>query len=159
MDRLQVQLFIQQPGTMVVTLPVRTLIRTALYCTALHCPAFPTFVTLPTLHCTALHLHCTVLQLPSQHLSPFLHTRSALNPAFSCHMQGEKYHWTVSAGFSLADATNFYIQSREHWTLHKCVTSFLQEYQDIPTRIELAVAIRDNCQGGLTEGRSQPPSV
>ena len=52
-------------------------------------------------------------------------------------MQGKKYHWTVSAGFSLADAANFFLKFRGGKALPEYLESFKQDHFDTPQRLEI----------------------
>ena len=47
-------------------------------------------------------------------------------------MQGPVYHWTVSTGFSVADAANFYSDIDERWNLQYCVHMFQNTMEHSP---------------------------
>ena len=49
-------------------------------------------------------------------------------------VQGPVYHWTISTGFSVAKAANFYSTINDRWDLQYCVDMFEDALQDLPSK-------------------------
>ena len=42
----------------------------------------------------------------------------------ACHVQGWTFHWTVSTGFGLADATNYFVKMAGYPSLQQCFDDY-----------------------------------